>query len=59
MEGRKDTSGLGPPEVVIDRSDEQAEQELKLLGPIDPATATQQEIAERIKHLETLLGVHE
>lgn len=59
MKAKKNDNGEGEPEVVIDRSDENAERALREKGPVDPATASKQDLAERVQYLEELLGVHD
>jgi len=62
--GQPDGRGGGPPddvepEVVIDRSDDDAREALREMGEVDVANASREELAERVQHLEAILDVHE
>lgn len=50
--------GKAEPEVEIDRSDEDALEALRSMGPVNTETATVDELAERVAYLEKLLDVH-
>lgn len=61
--GPPDDRGGGPPEdvepeVVIDRSDDDARDALREMGEVDVANASREELAERVAHLEAILDVH-